>query len=155
MKGNQKIIDRLNVFLSDELTAINQYMVQSEMCESWGYKQLHDSIEKRAREEMKHAEKLIARIIFLEGKPNVSKLGEINIGDNVEEQLKNDYEAEKGAIRAYNEGIGLAGEYSDNGTKELLESILQDEERHIDQLEMQISQMNQLGVENFLVEQVG
>lgn len=154
MKGNQKIIDSLNIFLSDELTAINQYMVQSEMCESWGYKQLHDSIEKRAKEEMKHAEKLISRIIFLEGRPEVSKLGKIHVGENVEEQLKNDYESEKEAIRAYNEGIGFASTSGDNGTKELLESILLDEEKHLDQLEMQISQMNQLGVENFLVEQV-
>ncbi len=154
MKGNQKIIDRLNLFLSDELTAINQYMVQAEMCESWGYKHLHDSIQKRAIEEMKHAEKLIARIIFLEGRPEVGKLGKINIGASAEELLRNDYDSEKEAIVAYNEGIGLASENGDNGTKELLENILLDEERHIDQLETQISQMNQLGVENFLVEQV-
>lgn len=155
MKGNQKIIDRLNAYLSDELTAINQYMVQAEMCQSWGYTQLHNSIQKRAMDEMKHAEKLIARIIFLEGHPEVSKLGKISIGTSAEELLRNDYDSEKDAIRAYNEGIGLASANGDNGTKELLESILLDEERHIDQLEMQITQMNQLGVENFLVEQVG
>ncbi len=154
MKGNQKIIDKLNAYLSDELTAINQYIVQAEMCENWGYKQLHNSIMKRAQEEMKHAEKLINRILFLQGKPEVGKTGKINVGESVGEFLKNDYEGEQDAIKGYNEGISLTGDLKDNGTKELLESILLDEEKHLDQLEIQITQMEQLGVENFLVEQV-
>src|SRR5512147_1066588 len=101
MKGNEKIIAILNNFLADELTAINQYMVHSEMCANWGYKKLHETAEKRAIEEMKHAEKLIGRILFLEGQPTVSKLNKINIGAAVDAQLKSDLEAEAGAIKAY------------------------------------------------------
>ncbi len=155
MKGNEKIIARLNDLLADELTAINQYMVQSEMCNNWGYEKLHKSIEKRAIDEMKHAEKLIARIIFLEGMPNVSKLNKIQIGADVEAQHKNDLKSEQGAIRAYNEGIQLAVELGDNGTRELLEEILKDEEDHIDWIEAQIDQIGQMGIQNYLVEQIG
>ena len=124
MKGNEKIIERLNTLLADELTAVNQYIVQSEMCANWGYQRLHAAIEKRAIEEMKHAEKLIARILFLEGRPIVSSLNKINIGAQVEEHHANDWAAEEGAIKAYNEGILLAVEVGDNGTRELFESIL-------------------------------
>ncbi len=154
MKGNDKIIERLNVLLADELTAINQYIVHSEMCANWGYKHLHEADEKRAIAEMKHAEMLIARILFLEGRPIVSTLNKINIGADVEAQHKNDWAAEDGAIKAYNEGIRLAVEVSDNGTRELLESILKDEEEHIDWLEAQLDQIKQMGIQNYLVEQV-
>jgi bacterioferritin len=154
MKGNEKIIERLNAFLADELTAINQYMVHSEMCANWGYKRLHEAIEKRAIEEMKHAEKLIGRVIFLEGKPVVSNLNKITIGAEVESQLKNDWAAEEGAVKAYNEGIRLAVEIGDNGTRELLESILTDEEDHIDWIEAQLDQIKQMGIQNYLVEQI-
>ena len=130
MKGNAKVIERLNALLADELTAINQYMVQSEMCANWGYEHLHNAIEKRAIGEMKHAEKLIGRIIFLEGTPTVSKLNKIEIGNDVETQHKNDWKAEEGAIKAYNDGIRVATEAADNGTREILESILKDEEDH-------------------------
>jgi len=154
MKGNDKIIEKLNALLADELTAINQYMVHSEMCANWGYQHLHEAIEKRAIEEMKHAEKLIGRMIFLEGKPIVSNLNKINIGPEVEAQLKNDWAAEEGAIKAYNEGIRLAVEVGDNGTREMLESILKDEETHIDWLEAQLDQIKQMGIQNYLVEQI-
>ena len=154
MKGNARIIERLNALLADELTAINQYMVQSEMCSNWGYERLHKAIEKRAIQEMKHAEKLIGRIIFLEGSPTVSKLNKIEIGANVEAHHKNDWKAEDGAIRAYNEGVRLAVEVGDNGTRELLESILKDEEEHIDWIEAQLDQIKQMGIQNYLVEQV-
>ena len=117
MKGNEKIIAILNDFLADELTAINQYIVHSEMCANWGYDKLHRAAEKRAIDEMKHAEKLIARILFLEGLPVVSNLKKMNIGATVDAQLKNDWEAEAGAIKAYNDGIRLCLELGDNGTR--------------------------------------
>jgi bacterioferritin len=154
MKGNERIIEKLNALLADELTAINQYMVHSEMCANWGYKRLHEAIEKRAIVEMKHAEKLIGRMIFLEGKPVVSALNKINIGPEVESQLKNDWAAEEGAVKAYNEGVRLAVEIGDNGTRELLESILTDEEDHIDWIEAQLDQIKQMGIQNYLVEQI-
>ncbi|MGA3014169.1 MAG: bacterioferritin [Bacteroidales bacterium] len=153
MKGNEKIIKILNEFLADELTAINQYIVHSEMCDNWGFGKLHDKIEKRAIEEMKHAEKLIARILFLEGLPIVSRLNKINIGPNVEQQLKNDWKAESGAIKGYNEGIQLCLEHGDNGTRELIDSNLKDEENHIDWLEAQLDQIDQMGIQNYLAQQ--
>ena len=154
MKGNGKIIEKLNVQLADELTAINQYIVHSEMCANWGYKELHEAIEKRAVQEMKHAESLIARILFLEGRPTVSQLNKVNIGADVAAQLANDHTAEEGAIETYNDGIRLAVEVGDNGTRELLESILKDEEVHIDWLEAQLEQIKQMGIQNYLVEQI-
>ena len=155
MKGNEAVIERLNALLADELTAINQYMVHAEMCENWGYDKLGETIQKRAIEEMKHAEKLIGRILFLEGRPVVSNLNKIVIGADVEAQLKNDWAAEESVIKAYNEGIRLAVELADNGTGVLLESILGDEEDHIDWLEAQLDQIKQMGIQNYLVEQVG
>ncbi|MFB0535352.1 MAG: bacterioferritin [Anaerolineae bacterium] len=154
MKGNERIIEKLNDLLADELTAINQYIVHSEMCANWGYERLHEADEKRAIDEMKHAEKLIARLLFLEGRPIVSNLKKINIGAEVEEQHNNDWTAEEGAIKSYNEGIRLATEVGDNGTRELLESILKDEEDHIDWLEAQLDQIGQMGIQNYLVEQI-
>jgi bacterioferritin len=153
MKGNPQIIDRLNFLLADELTAINQYMVHSEMCDNWGYEQLHKAIEGRAIDEMKHAERLIGRMLFLEGKPTVSNLNKIHIGADVEAQLKNDWNAEEGAIKAYNESIRMCVEAADNGTRDMLESILGDEEKHIDWLEAQLDQISQMGIQNYLVEQ--
>jgi bacterioferritin len=155
MKGNDKIIATLNVLLADELTAINQYMVHSEMCDNWGYGHLHEKIEKRAIDEMKHAEKLIARIIFLEGRPVVSKLNDIHIGGDVPGQFQNDVTAEYGAVKLYNAGIKEAAELGDNGTREILEDILKEEEDHIDWIEAQMDQIKQMGIQNYLVEQVG
>ncbi len=155
MKGNDKVIEQLNTLLADELTAINQYMVHSEMCANWGYERLHEATEKRAITEMKHAEKLIARILFLEGKPVVSKLNQIQIGSEVEAQLQNDWAAEDAAVKAYNESIRLAVEVGDNGSRALLESILADEEDHIDWLEAQLDQIKQMGIQSYLVEQIG
>jgi bacterioferritin len=154
MKGNGQIIDTLNALLVDELTAINQYMVHSEMCANWSYQRLHEAIEKRAITEMKHAEKLIARILFLEGRPMVSKLNQITIGPEVPAQHQNDLMAEQAAVKAYNEGVRLASEVGDNGTRALLESILTDEEEHVDWLEAQLEQIQQMGLQNYLVEQI-
>jgi bacterioferritin len=155
MKGNAKVIATLNNLLADELTAVNQYMVHSEMCNNWGYGHLHEKIEKRAIDEMKHAEKLIARIIFLEGMPKVSVLNKISIGKDVQTQIQNDHMAEGDAIKQYNAAVQQALELSDNGTREILDSILKDEEDHIDWLEAQFDQINQMGIQNYLSEQVG
>ena len=125
MKGNKKIIEQLNSRLADELTAINQYMVHAEMCDNWKYERLHGIIQKRAIEEMKHAEKLIGRILFLEGRPIVSNLNQIKIGAEIPAMHSNDWGAEDIAIKGYNETIRLTVEVGDNGTREILESILQ------------------------------
>ena len=154
MKGNEKIIAVLNDLLADELTAINQYMVHSEMCANWQYERLHDAIEKRAVQEMKHAEKLIARTLFIEGTPIVSELKPIHIGAEVASQLANDLYAETDAVKAYNNAIRLAVEVSDNGSRELLEFILKEEEDHLDWLEAQREQIEQVGIQNYLARQV-
>jgi bacterioferritin len=155
MKGNAKVIEHLNARLSEELGAISQYMVHSEMCANWGYEKLHKAVEKRAIDEMKHAEMLIGRILFFEGKPMVSKLADIHIGADVEAQIKNDLAGEEGAFKAYNESIKVAAESGDNGTSDMLKSILKDEEVHIDWLEAQLDQIQQIGIQNYLVEQIG
>lgn len=154
MKGNEKVIALLNDFLADELTAINQYMVHSEMCANWGYDRLHEAVEKRAIVEMKHAEKLIARILFLEGQPAVNQLKKINIGATVDSQLKHDLDAEADAIQGYNNGIRLCLELGDNGSRELIEDNLEDEEEHLDWLEAQLDQISQMGAQNYLLAQV-
>jgi bacterioferritin len=155
MKGNDQVIAALNMLLADELTAINQYMVHSEMCANWGYAELHEAIEKRAITEMKHAEMHIGRIIFLEGLPVVSDLNPLHIGSDVLGQLKIDLGAEQGAVKAYNDAIKLAVEAGDNGTRVMLEGILKDEEDHLDWLETQLDQIEQMGIQNYLVEKVG
>ncbi len=154
MKGNDKLIATLNVLLADELTAINQYMVHSEMCKNWGYAELHEAIEKRAITEMKHAEMHIGRIIFLEGKPVVSNLNPLHIGAAVLDQLQNDLGAEQTAVKGYNDGVKLAGEVGDNGSRAMLESILKDEEDHLDWLEIQLDLVEQVGIQNYLAQQM-
>jgi bacterioferritin len=154
MKGNDRIIATLNELLSDELTAINQYMVHSEMCANWQYERLHKAVEARAITEMRHAEKHIGRLLFLEGTPIVTNLKKVSIGAEVEAQLKNDLAAEQDAVKAYNAAIRLAVEVGDNGTREMLESILTDEEEHLDWLEAQLDQIRQMGIQNYLVEQI-
>ncbi|MCS6994309.1 MAG: bacterioferritin [Anaerolineales bacterium] len=153
MKGHEQIIAALNDYLADELTAINQYIVHSEMCANWGYGKLHEAIEKRAIQEMKHAEALIARILYLEGIPIVNNLKPMHIGARVDEQLKNDLQSETEAVEAYNKGIRLCMELGDNGTRELLEDNLEDEEEHIDWLEAQLDQIEQMGLPNYLLGQ--
>jgi bacterioferritin len=150
MKGKPEIIEKLNYLLADELTAINQYFVHAEECGDWGYEALHHSIEERSIGEMKHAEKLISRILFLEGTPVVDKLNKMHIADSVTGMLENDRKAEVDAIKNYNEAIKLAAELLDNGTKELLDGILKDEEAHIDYIEEQLDQIEQMGLEHYL-----
>jgi len=155
MKGNDKLLATLNSLLADELTAISQYMVHSEMCENWGYEKLHEHFQKRAIDEMKHAEKLIARILFLEGTPIVDQLRSLSIGSSVSKQLDGDHRAEAEAIKAYNEAIALATSVADNATRELLEEILVDEDRHIDEIEEKQDQIQQMGEQLFLSAQLG
>ena len=150
MKGNKELLVILNSLLADELTAINQYMVHSEMCENWGYEKLHKAIRKQAMDEMYHAEWLIERIIFLEGIPTVSKLNPVKIGKTVPEIISNDNQDELNAVHAYNNAIKLAHEVDDQGTVELLTKILKMEEGHVDWAEIQYSQIKQMGLENYL-----
>jgi bacterioferritin len=154
MKGNPKLIETLNALLADELTAISQYMVHSGMSENWGYEKLHDYFEKRAIDEMKHADKLIARVLFLEGIPVVSRLLDMHIGADVPSQLENDHKSEEGAIRAYNAAIVVAGEVADFATREVLEDILKDEDRHIDRIEELQDQIRHMTAPLFLSTQV-
>jgi len=153
MKGNEKLIKVMNALLADELTVVNQYMVQSEMCANWGYGKLHQAIRKQAMDEMLHAEWLIERIIFLEETPTVSKLNAMKIGKTVSEIISNDNDTELNVVREYNEAIKLAREVGDQGSVDLLAIILKMEEGHVDWAEMQRAQINQMGMENYLVNQ--
>jgi bacterioferritin len=155
MKGDPKLIKALNSLLSEELTAINQYMVHSEMCANWGYQKLHKGMEKRAISEMKHAEKLIGRILFLEGLPIVSELRKLHIGADIPKMFVNDRIIEDAAIKEYNEAIVLAGSIKDFATREILESILKDEDAHMDEIEEGLDQIKQMGLQIFLTTQVG
>lgn len=155
MKSNPKIIDRLNYLLAGELTAINQYMVHAEMCEDWGYNKLSKEIKARSIDEMKHAEKLIERILFLEGVPIVSKLNDIHIGPDVPKMIDNDHSSEFDTIKDYNEAIVLTGELLDYATRDILVDILADEDRHIDDIEDLQDQIEQMQLPQFLSIQVG
>ena len=150
MKGDERLVKKLDELLSDELTAIMQYMVHSEMCANWGYQRLHQAVENRARQEMHHAETLIARIIFLEGTPTVSRLNQVHIGADIPQQLQQDQEAEMQTNRMYNAAIHLADEANDAATRDLLESIVKDEDAHVDWLEEQLDQVAQLGLPLYL-----
>jgi bacterioferritin len=150
MKGSSKVIQILNERLAEELTAISQYMVHSEMCANWGFAKLHEAIEKQAIDEMKHAESLIGRILFLEGAPTVSKLHKIKIGRTVEEIVAVDEDAEVDAVKAYNTSIAAAADAGDNSTADMLTKILQDEERHVEWGETQRELIKQMGLQNYL-----
>jgi len=154
MKGNERVIEQLNARLAEELSATNQYMVHAEMCENWGYNKLYAVVRARAIVEMKHAEKLIERILFLEGRPIVSRLDPIHIGSEIPKMHQYDHAAEEAAIRGYNESIKIVVELGDNGTRDLLQSILDQEEEHIDNIEAQLDQIAQMGVQNYLVSQI-
>ena len=155
VKGDWELINVLNELLTHELSVVSQYMVHSEMSANWGYEKLHKYFEKRAIEEMKHAETLIGRILFLEGIPIVSKLNDIHIGSDASKQLHNDHEAEATAIADYNSAIHLAGEKKDFATREILEGILNDEDRHIDGIEELQDQISHMALPLFLSTQVG
>lgn len=155
MKGSKKLLLVMNSLLADELTAINQYMVHSEMCENWGYGNLHMAIRSQAMDEMHHAEWLIERIIFLEGAPTVSKLNSIKIGKTVAEMIHNDDKDELDAVHSYNEAIKLSREVDDQGSVDLFTKILKMEEGHVDWAEIQKAQIEQMGIENYLINQTG
>src|SRR4051812_26114805 len=154
MQGKPDIITLLNLVLTGELTAINQYFVHAKMCQNWGYQRLYEHIRKESIDEMKHADELIDRVLFLDGVPNVQRLGKINIGQTVHEQLKLDLELEREALPRLNDGIKLCREQGDNGTEDLLTRILVSEEHHVDWLEAQLSQIAQMGEPQYLAQQV-
>src|SRR3990172_7150821 len=154
MKGSAKVIEALNEILSGELAGINQYFVHSKMCGNWGYERLAEVDRKESLEEMKHAEELIERILFLEGVPNLQRAGKVKVGQKVPEQLKLDRELEVDAISKLNRAIALAVEVGDNGSCDLLEEILKSEEAHLSWLETQLELIKQVGEENYLTQQV-
>jgi bacterioferritin len=154
MKGNDKVIAALNKALCDELTAIAQYMVQAEICENWGYGRLGGLTKGRAIEEMRHAERLIERIIFLDGTPNVNVPLTPEIGSTVQQQLEADLASESGAIREYNEGVAICTGASDAGSKDLFEALLRDEEKHADFLEAQLHSIKEMGIGAYLSQQM-
>jgi bacterioferritin len=154
MKGDAKVIDLLNEILTGELTAINQYFLHAKMCQNWGYKRLYEHIRKESIDEMKHADELIERVLFLEGLPNVQRLGKINIGQTVVEQLNKDLEVEMEAVPRLNKAIETCRQVGDNGTAEMLEDILVSEEEHVDWLEEQLELVKQVGEAHYLAQQI-
>jgi bacterioferritin len=154
MKGNEGVIAVLNETLKAELTAINQYFLHAEMCENWGYVKLASYLRKESIDEMKHAEALMERILYLDGMPTMNELFPLRIGRNVKEQITNDLALELDALPRLNQGIALAVQVGDNGTRELLTKILTDEEHHVDYLEAQLHIIQEVGIENYLAQQI-
>jgi bacterioferritin len=154
MQGNPQVIDALNRALTIELTAINQYFVQAKMCKNWGFEKLGKKHYEESIGEMKHAEKLIDRIIFLEGVPEIARYDVIRVGINVQEQLENDLALETSGVNTYNEAITLAAQVKDNGSRELMNEILVDSEEHVDWLESQLHLIQAVGLERYLAEQI-
>jgi len=154
MKGDPKVLALLNDVLTNELTAINQYFLHARMCQNWGYERLWKKVRAESIDEMKHADQVIERILYLDGLPNLQKLGKLEVGETVVEQLKSDLALEKRAIPVLNVGIALSRDKGDNGTAELLEEILVDEEEHADWLEAQLSLVAQVGEQNYLAQQM-
>jgi bacterioferritin len=154
MKGDPKILELLNECLTAELTAINQYFIHAEICENFGYAALYQAIRAESIDEMKHADKLIERILFLEGYPNMSRYFEIKVGKSIEEIFANDMQLEKAAVGRLNKGIGLCAEVGDHGSRDLLQGILGEEEHHIDFIETQLSLIGQIGVVNYISRQI-
>jgi len=154
VKGHDQVIQVLNDVLTAELTAINQYWIHARMCENWGYERLWKKIREESLGEMKHADRLVERILYLEGVPNLQKLGKVNVGQTVKEQLRLDLEVEKAAVKALNAGIETARSLADNGSRELLESILEGEENHANWLEGQLTLIEQVGEGNYLAQQI-
>jgi bacterioferritin len=154
MKGDPKVIDLLNEVLTNELTAINQYFLHARICDNWGYQRLHHRFREESIDEMKDADRLIERVLYLEGLPNLQRLGKINVGENVPEMFASDLEVEKNAIATLNRGIALCRGVGDNGSAELLEDILEGEEEHANWIEGQQAAISQMGVQNYLAQQL-
>ena len=155
MKGDAKVLDALNRALTVELTAINQYFCQAKMCKNWGYQKLAKKHYEESMGEMKHAEKLIDRILFLEGVPEIARYDVIRVGSDVKEQFANDLQLEMKGVNLYNEAIQLCISVKEGGSRELLEHILVDSEEHVDWLETQLGLIKAVGLENYLTEQMG
>ena len=153
MKGDPTVIEMLNELLTAELTVINQYFIHSKMCDNWGYERLAAKVREESIDEMRDAEKLIDRILYLDGVPNLQRLNHVGVGETVPEQFELDLEQERAAVERYNRGIALAVEKADNGTREILEGILRGEEDHLDWLESQQELIRQVGLENYLAQQ--
>jgi bacterioferritin len=154
MKGHPQILDLLNDILTTELTAINEYFLHARIAENWGYERLGKKIYEESIGEMKHADRLVKRILFLDGLPNLQRLGKVNVGENVPEMLRLDLGLETGAQKRLNDGIELCRSLGDNGSREVLEWILEDTEEHIDWLESQLELMRQVGETNYLAQQI-
>ena len=154
MKGNPKVIELLNEALKDELMAVNQYFLHAEMCENWHYHKISAYIKKQSIDEMRHAEALIERLLFLDGTPNLTQPMTLSIGQTVREQLQNDLQAEADAVGMYNRMSRIAREEGDNVSRELFERLLKDEEKHLDWLEAQMHQIKELGYERYLSQQI-
>jgi bacterioferritin len=154
MQGKPKVVAELNAALKEELTAINQYFLHAEMCENWKYGKLAAYIKKQSIDEMKHAESLIERILFLDGTPNLTEIMQLNIGQTVKAQLQNDLKLEIAAVEQYNNAVKVAREEGDNASRELFERLLKDEEEHVDWIEAQLHQIKELGYERYLSQQI-
>ena len=154
MQGNPKVIAALNAALKEELTAINQYFLHAEMCENWHYHKLGDFIKKQSIDEMKHAEALIERLLFLDATPSLTEPMQLTVGKNVKEQIESDLKLEVGAVAMYNHAVQLAREEGDNASRQLFETLLKDEEEHVDWLEVQIHQIQEIGYERYLSQQI-
>ena len=154
MKTHKDVIDVLNDILTAELTAVNQYFVHAKMCENWGYKRLYETFRAESIDEMKHADQLIERILYLDGVPNLQRLFKVNVGETVPEQLKLDYATEKEAIERFNHAVELCRSHGDNGSRHMLEEMLKSEEKHFEWLEAQISLIAQVGEANYLAQQI-
>jgi bacterioferritin len=154
MKGHDQVVTLLNDILTAELTAINQYFIHARMCENWGYKRLWKKLREESIGEMRHADRLIERILYLEGVPNVQRLGKVNVGQTVPEQLRLDLELERAAVTALNAGVELCRGLADNGTRDLVEDILTAEEGHIDWIEEQMELIRQVGEAHYLAQQI-
>ena len=155
MQGNPEVLDALNRALTIELTAINQYFCQAKMCMNWGYRKLGKKHYEESMGEMKHAEMLIDRILFLEGTPEIARYDVIRVGTDVKEQFENDLKLEMGGVKHYNEAIDLCTKLKDNGTREILAPILTESEEHVDWLETQLGLIERVGLQNYLTEQMG
>ena len=154
MKGNDEVLEILNEVLTGELTAINQYFVHAKMCDNWGYQRIASHTRDESIDEMKHAERIVERILFLEGVPNLQRLGPLKVGESVVEQFRNDLAVEIAALERLHRGIALAIDKTDVGTREMLADILVDEEEHVDWLETQLETIDQIGVEHYLAQQL-
>jgi len=154
MKGDKNLVTLLNDVLTAELTAVNQYFLHARLCHHWGYAKLYERVRKESIEEMKHADELIDRILYLEGLPNLQRYGKVNVGQTVPEQFKLDLEVEYEAVKRFNDGIESCRAAGDNGTREMLERMLREEEAHVDWLETQQESIKQIGVERYLSEQL-